>query len=253
MSCHLHEMLEQAKDNSLLWPLNMLDGDIELLYRVTTSLSSEAVCFYAGEFEFFMGMKVIDELVKLPFPVCWIEFDGNATGSKTITGHLLSLDDNGCLTGLFFGRLPGEKWRYQCFWTTNNQGKSFVLHHDKHDNPLKPEVVQMHIYLVRVFLSAINCTNVEREQHLPAEKLQKARKKKGKLPLFSYWTLHVDLDRSMGGGQPTGGTHASPRLHLRRGHPRQYAPGKYCWVRACAVGSGKNGMVHKEYTVKHHS
>ncbi len=48
-----------------------------------------------------------------------------------------------------------------------------------------------------------------------------------------------------------GGTHASPRLHLRRGHPRQYAPGKYCWVQPCVVGNKAAGMVHKDYAIKH--
>jgi len=45
------------------------------------------------------------------------------------------------------------------------------------------------------------------------------------------------------------GTHASPALHLRRGHARQYSPGLYTWVQPCIVGNKKDGLVHKDYAV----
>jgi hypothetical protein len=47
-----------------------------------------------------------------------------------------------------------------------------------------------------------------------------------------------------------GGAHASPRLHLRRGHARQFAPGKWTWVRDCAVGNKVAGVISKDYALK---
>lgn len=67
-------------------------------------------------------------------------------------------------------------------------------------------------------------------------------------PLFSYWTLH--LTHTDGTPRPMGGTHNSPRVHLRRGHPRQYAPGRWTRVQPCAVGSPSRGMVHKDYDTR---
>lgn len=97
------------------------------------------------------------------------------------------------------------------------------------------------------FLTALNCCNVRRTEHKPDTALQKARAKRGKQPLFSYWTLDIDLDHAQTDRESMGGTHASPRLHLRRGHARQYAEGKYCWVQPHVVGNKKLGMVHKDY------
>lgn len=59
--------------------------------------------------------------------------------------------------------------------------------------------------------------------------------------------LDIDLDHAQTDRESMGGTHASPRLHLRRGHARQYAEGKYCWVQPHVVGNKKLGMVHKDY------
>jgi hypothetical protein len=110
-------------------------------------------------------------------------------------------------------------------------------------------IIQSVIDVMAAFLSALNCTNIKRVEHRPDAKLQKARAKRGKQPLFSYWTLELDLSRAES-SESLGGTHASPRLHLRRGHPRQYAPGKFTWVQPCAVGNKKAGMVHKDYAVR---
>jgi hypothetical protein len=46
----------------------------------------------------------------------------------------------------------------------------------------------------------------------------------------------------------SGGTHASPRVHLRRGHIRRL-PGKNIWVNATIVGNSDLGVVIKDYSV----
>nr|MCF1501516.1 hypothetical protein [Allorhizobium sp. Av2] len=44
-----------------------------------------------------------------------------------------------------------------------------------------------------------------------------------------------------------GGSHASPRLHLRRGHLRRL-PEKTVWVRAAMIGAAsETGTVTKDY------
>lgn len=47
-----------------------------------------------------------------------------------------------------------------------------------------------------------------------------------------------------------GGSHASPRWHLRRGHWRQLADGRRVFVRECAVGDASRGGVVKDYHVR---
>ena len=47
-----------------------------------------------------------------------------------------------------------------------------------------------------------------------------------------------------------GGTHASPRLHDRRGHLRKYKSGKTGWVKNCKVGNASLGTVFHDYEVR---
>lgn len=75
------------------------------------------------------------------------------------------------------------------------------------------------------------------------------RAAKGKGPvLFDWHTVTVAPRPSKGEHQ--GGTHASPRLHTRRGHWRKYPSGKFGWVKECKVGDSSRGVIFKDYEVK---
>ena len=66
------------------------------------------------------------------------------------------------------------------------------------------------------------------------------------------WTWHqVDIvpERLVRTSEQQGGTHASPRWHIRRGHWRQFADGRRVFVRACEVGDPARGGVIKDYVI----
>lgn len=77
---------------------------------------------------------------------------------------------------------------------------------------------------------------------------QRKRKAKGKRPLFVWHTVTIGPRPEPQGSK--GGTHASPRLHDRRGHWRTTASGKRVWVRDCKVGDASKGVVFKDYKIK---
>jgi hypothetical protein len=78
-----------------------------------------------------------------------------------------------------------------------------------------------------------------------------ARVLQGKLPIWETKTLTITLPPQHTVSEYKGGTHASPRQHLRRGHYRHYKKtGKIAWVNQCTVGSLTNGYVHKDYRVE---
>lgn len=80
--------------------------------------------------------------------------------------------------------------------------------------------------------------------------LNAERAKKGKPPIISYHTLAIDLAQArLPGIRSVGGSHASPRLHWRRGHIRNLANGKVSIVSPCLVGSPERGIVHKDYAL----
>lgn len=84
---------------------------------------------------------------------------------------------------------------------------------------------------------------------LPAPKfLNKQRAKKGKPPLFEYRIVEIPA-WAKAKAEDLGSTHASPRLHWRRGHERRLGGGRKTFVHAHLVGAAENGFIHKDYAV----
>lgn len=97
-------------------------------------------------------------------------------------------------------------------------------------------------------IEVFSCCNVETIEHAPPKFINSKRISKGKIPFFSYRTLHIKQEESANTGQSTG-THASPRLHLRRGHIRRIHGDKRIWIRASLVGDKSKGLISKDYKV----
>ncbi|HGO6075405.1 TPA: hypothetical protein ACK3Q6_008062 [Burkholderia cepacia] len=95
--------------------------------------------------------------------------------------------------------------------------------------------------------SVLNCANVRTSEVAPSRAANALRAAKGKRPFFTYKVLEVSADRGRGGSAT--GSHASPRMHLRRGHLRRL-DGKVVWVRAAMVNAkSTDGVVAKDYSL----
>jgi hypothetical protein len=70
---------------------------------------------------------------------------------------------------------------------------------------------------------------------------------RGKKPTYDWRT--VIIGPKTGKREHQGGTHASPRLHDRRGHLRHLSNGKNVWVKACKVGNATAGIVFHDYEI----
>lgn len=242
---HLHELAAVLPGRNLRTVLFPNNGHRLLLEQARQAVPN-AVCFDQGDLpKLLCSVEVIPELTRMPFDTTW--FEGTASPSH-IVGVLANRTPEGDVLLSGFVRDP-DGWAF--IWAAGGKEgdpDSFRL-------TATPETQAAATWAYRAvlaFCSAINCTNVTREEHKPSEKLQRARAKRGKQPLFSYWTLQLSGPRSSGERAGLGGSHASPRVHLRRGHPRQYAPGKWTWVQPCAVGDRAVGMVHKDYALNNY-
>lgn len=71
----------------------------------------------------------------------------------------------------------------------------------------------------------------------------------GKLPSYDWRTVKIAPTKPQAVGESRGGTHASPRLHDRRGHLRRLRSGKNVWVKPCKVGNAALGTVFHDYEV----
>ncbi len=99
-------------------------------------------------------------------------------------------------------------------------------------------------------INVMNCSNVILVDNVPS-RFKQQRISKKKTPLFEYKTLHIHQNRTVN-KHDGGGTHASPRVHLRRGHIRKLPTGDTTWVQSCVVGNKEHGIVHKDYRVHVH-
>jgi len=94
------------------------------------------------------------------------------------------------------------------------------------------------------FLNALACSNVKAEK-LPTRKLSKTL---GALPFDEYHVLTIDRPAGTGNGY-AGGSHRSPREHLRRGHIRRLPTGSKIWVNAAVINAGAGGKIRKQYAM----
>jgi hypothetical protein len=112
-------------------------------------------------------------------------------------------------------------------------------------------------YILFQFLSFLSCVNVGADLIEPGAKQQKARKKRGKMPLVSYYVLKLRKVTARYGTVHGAKGAWSNRVHFCRGHVREYTEerplfGKYFgrfWVPPHARGNKENGVVRKDYAV----
>lgn len=98
---------------------------------------------------------------------------------------------------------------------------------------------------VLAFLNALACSNVKSVRSTRS----KTGKIKAALPFDTYHVLTIDVGRgAVAGAGLAGGSHRSPREHLRRGHIRRMEDGRRIWINATVVAAGRgSAKVDKDY------
>lgn len=120
---------------------------------------------------------------------------------------------------------------------------------DANSADLMGQLTLFMVIVVIEFLAALNCSNAEIVDDVkPDLKLNLSRKKKGKSPLFEYKVLVINTQAQQVQQARVSGKHASPRMHLRRGHIRKLE-NKTVWVNGCVVGNKALGVVDKSYKI----
>lgn len=209
--------------------------------------SQSTQCFWIGHLNEIEGeRRIVPEMCRLPFDSCWFEWTSAAEAVSELWAMWVRQDPGTGAAQCQIYLRSGGIWKLYLVTQCKSYGSPNAEDHAVYpgESWCADEYVRLRS-VVDMFLTALHCTNVKRLQTAPDVKLQKARRKRGKAPLFSFWTL--ELDGRAAGGDPLGGTHDSPRVHIRRGHPRQFKPGEWTWVQPHMVGNKQAGMVHKDY------
>lgn len=100
-------------------------------------------------------------------------------------------------------------------------------------------------------LEALSCRNVSTTNHQEAFTGNAKRVKAGKLPFYETRMLVIDTQYNPSGKTGNGGgSHASPRQHLRRGHIRRHQTAGNIWIQSSVVGDPTKGSINKSYQVR---
>lgn len=241
----LHQIIELMDGGTLLIDPH-LHAPLGPIGATIRSALTSAQCFWLGDADLLDRVKAVPEISRAPFPFTWLEAISTAPDGQRIDYGLLVTSGNLLTSIVCFARATGSDWSMQ--WVAPSVDLASGDLTLSTDHPAALDWAGAVVGLIAKAFSAINCINVERINHQPETKLQQSRLKRSRTPLFSYWTLH--LSPANGRSAEAGGRHASPRVHLRRGHPRQFAPGKWTWVQAHAVGDRAAGIVHKDYSLQ---
>ncbi len=95
-------------------------------------------------------------------------------------------------------------------------------------------------------LAALSCSNVSTEIIRPNREARAARPAS---TLFDYHVLMIHANAERHDSAPAGGSHASPRTHLRRGHIRHHPTAGRIWINSTVVNPSAVGTVNKDYRV----
>ena len=256
---HLRELIEAIEQKTLVLMVeNEKDEEYEAAdarhaTKQVMAIAEQCVCFDIGPTTIVEEIRFENDLFILPFPVCYFEstITDAGFGGESIIGTICIQREENIIDAFIFCR----RKKIWAFWIAGrietNKEINGVKHLTVANGTCRPipdhDEFGHYVETVGCFLSALNCTNIGRVEHSHEPKLQKARAARGKKPLFSFWTLDLQMDKASNNKESKGGTHSAPRLHLRRGHPRQFAPGKWTWVQPCIVGNKSAGIVHKDY------
>jgi hypothetical protein len=233
----------------------------------------ESQKFYVGEVDRLPSMPAIaaSDFPRTPYPACAFELvlrtrDDEPRFEEEVRVICLVHDDpENVMAMLFSWGLPRcMPWLYLDKVVINRSAGTYrfadIASFDNDRQPyITPELRglerpgsmdgldtlgQSAIFNLGLFLRVLNCVNVKTETVEAPAALNKKRLRNGKPPIYSYKTLV--LRPSAAQRLDHGGTHESPRVHLRRGHIKHRKTGDFWW-QPHVVGDRARGAVMKDY------
>ncbi len=178
-----------------------------------------------------------DTVMHLPFPRTGIA--GLDASGKDFCLWLVQGENSVTVSG-------GSMWHKTYF-----EPFAYVQHDDgislyrKNEKITYDELMPVHRMVVATLSKLVNASTGYRATPQNTY-INKKRAAKGKNAISFDWTT-VEIGPKQKKAIPQGGTHASPRLHDRRGHWRKHPSGKQVWVKSCKVGDASLGVVFHDY------
>jgi hypothetical protein len=217
---------------------------------------------YSGivfEDEYF---NAIGEELRLPYPIVALEYESLVTfsshgGEGEVRNVVIAaeIDEAIHITRCIEG-IPNKKG-----WCVSDEFMVKKTDLERHNKQLscvvnapyadkkELDLNQMQSLAVLLsFLNVLQCSNVHTERLQPKKTFVGQGAKRGDvIPFDSYHILSIDNKEHNKDTQQHGGTHRSPREHLRRGHIRRLQDGRCIWINSVVVNPGIGYSVRKDY------
>lgn len=226
---------------------------IREMVSINPEASTDYMWFDASEVANNPAVHPTDETLSLPmpFPLCAVAI--RVDDKEKV---LLLVQDRLGARGITGWTFRGKEARqipsfvYDLDEPLDANGTLQVKKIEGDDGQLTHKAVQATVNILCGYLLSIH-SPAPIPGYTPVDKQKFVNKKriaKGKAPIYEWTTVVIEPPKPK--AEPKGGTHASPRLHDRRGHYRKLRSGKLAWVKACKVGNAAKGAVFKDYTWK---
>jgi hypothetical protein len=186
---------------------------------------------------------------KPPFPQCMVCWEGKTKNNEKMRAFLSTKGqdpEDGILLTTF--RIPDNQ-KYitvNTFWYFVRDGLVQYAPFTKDETVTKADANMIFGFLAGWY----ECLSRRSEVYIPSVKQTFSNRRKiakGKVPTYEWRTVTIEPTKPRQESQ--GGTHASPRLHDRRGHLRKLASGKTVWVKNCKVGDANKGIIFHDYKI----
>jgi hypothetical protein len=201
----------------------------------------KAMWFDVGQMQAEQNKLIpVESVFNLPYPITGIA--GIDSTGKDFCLWLIQGEDSIVVGG---GSMYHNKY-FEPYAYAKTDEKITLYRKDKEIK--KDEVMPVHRMVIAT-LDKLSSVNLGYRATPKDTFINKKRQAKGKNALTFEWHT-VEIEPAKQKLPHQGGTHASPRLHDRRGHYRNHPSGKRIWVRACKVGSASNGVIFKDYKFK---
>lgn len=116
------------------------------------------------------------------------------------------------------------------------------------NHPVEKELVELMLAVVSAWYASMDKRVEVYVPFAPNTFTNRRKIAQGKRPSFDWRTVYIEPKKQKSNG--LGGTHASPRLHDRRGHLRRLQSGKNVWVKPHKVGDASKGVVFHDYVIQ---
>lgn len=185
-----------------------------------------------------------------PFEKCMVVFQGKATSGKTMEMFMTVVGtdpEDGIALSVWRAPAGGRPVPSPILVYAVDDGLVRYGAADENEK-IEEKEAQMILGFVSAWYKSIS---QKCQSHKPVARDTFTNRRKieqGKAPTYDWTTVEIEPVKAR--SEDKGGTHASPRLHDRRGHLRRLRNGKNVWVKPCKVGDASKGTVFHDYVIK---